>query len=210
MTAICPDGHVSATDDYCDQCGAPIGAARGGPAAGQETELLPALTSVAARAPVDLDPCPDCGATRAEADRFCEDCGHDFSGNGVPSEPAADASCWRVVVTAERERFDRYKAGGVEFPTDFTPLTIALEEPEVALGRNEVGGDPAVSRAHVRFVRRPGGTYDVIDGGSSNGTLLNDDPSPIAPHVPVPLGAGDRVQIGAWTTLRLLPPNDVD
>ena len=26
MTATCPNGHVSATDDYCDQCGVPISA----------------------------------------------------------------------------------------------------------------------------------------------------------------------------------------
>ena len=24
MTATCPNGHVSTTDDYCDQCGVPI------------------------------------------------------------------------------------------------------------------------------------------------------------------------------------------
>src|SRR6476646_1542249 len=24
MSATCPNGHVSATEDYCDQCGAPI------------------------------------------------------------------------------------------------------------------------------------------------------------------------------------------
>ena len=27
-TVTCPAGHESSTDDYCDTCGAPIGAAR--------------------------------------------------------------------------------------------------------------------------------------------------------------------------------------
>ena len=209
MTAICPEGHVSTTDDYCDQCGARIGAARARSAAGQETELLPALTSVAVRTRVDLEPCPHCGAARAEADRFCEDCGHDFSGRDGASEPDAHAGFWTVVVTVDHERFERAVLDGIDPPADFAPPTILLKEAEVKLGRIEVGGDPAVSRTHLVLVRQSDGTYAVVDDGSANGTVVNESPSPIPPRIPVRLGPGHRVQIGAWTTLTLLPPSDI-
>jgi hypothetical protein len=204
---MCPDGHLSATEDYCDQCGVPIAA----PPAGQETEILPALTAVASRPAVELEPCPDCGATRMEGDRFCEDCGHDYSVEGVGSAPEqpTPVACWTAVVTADPKRFERLAPDGIDLPDDFAQFTIRLEADEVTLGRTEIGGDPAVSRLHARLVRQPDGTYVLSDQGSSNGTTLNDDPSPITPHVPVPLKAGDRVQIGAWTTLTLVAPEGV-
>ena len=30
---------------------------------------------------------------------------------------------------------------------------------------------------------------------------MNDDPAPIAPQTDVPLADGDRVHVGAWTTI---------
>jgi hypothetical protein len=213
MTATCPDGHVSSTEDYCDRCGIRMAPApSAGPPAGQETELLPALTAVAARPAVDLEPCPDCGAPRMEGDQFCEDCGHDYSlASAVPSgEAHASSACWTAVVTADSERFEDLAPDGMEFPKDFVPFTIPLEQAEVRLGRAEIGGDPAVSRLHVRFCRQPDGAYALVDEGSSNGTILNDDSSPITPHVVVPLKAGDRVRIGAWTILTLMAPDGAD
>jgi pSer/pThr/pTyr-binding forkhead associated (FHA) protein len=43
----------------------------------------------------------------------------------------------------------------------------------------------------------------IIDQDSTNGTTLNGSPDPIPPHVPVPLNDGDRIHIGAWTTITL-------
>jgi pSer/pThr/pTyr-binding forkhead associated (FHA) protein len=43
----------------------------------------------------------------------------------------------------------------------------------------------------------------VVDLGSSNGTYLNDSYDPIRPHQPVPVGDGDEIHVGAWTTLTL-------
>jgi hypothetical protein len=42
-----------------------------------------------------------------------------------------------------------------------------------------------------------------VDPGSANGTRINDGNEPIAVNVPVPVGAGDRIHIGAWTTITL-------
>ena len=39
------------------------------------------------------------------------------------------------------------------------------------------------------------------DLGSTNGTMVNDNPLPIAPREAIPLADGDRVRVGAWTTI---------
>jgi pSer/pThr/pTyr-binding forkhead associated (FHA) protein len=49
--------------------------------------------------------------------------------------------------------------------------------------------------------RRGDGGVVVRDLGSTNGTMLNDDPVPIAPQTVTPLSDGDRVHVGAWTTI---------
>ena len=60
MTVRCPSGHESQTQDYCDQCGAPI----------ITTQVLSTVeeldTSPAARS----EHCPACGATRSGEDRY--------------------------------------------------------------------------------------------------------------------------------------------
>src|SRR5262249_8727034 len=125
------------------------------------------------------------------------------------SNPRRRQSARGAVVSADHERFEQVAPDGIQFPEDFAPLTILLDKAEVPVGRTEVGGDPGVSRRHALLVRRPEGTYSVVDAGSANGTVVNDELPPIPPHVPVPLDAGDRVRIGAWTTLTLVPPKVV-
>jgi hypothetical protein len=36
-----------------------------------------------------------------------------------------------------------------------------------------------------------------------NGTTLNDDPTPVGTEAPVSLADGDRIRLGAWTTITL-------
>jgi len=83
----CPAGHTSASRDFCDVCGARIGAPASTPQAPQ---------ALAAESPEPAEPCPQCGAARSG--RFCESCGFDFdadpepaaagSGPAAPGEPA--------------------------------------------------------------------------------------------------------------------------
>ena len=47
------------------------------------------------------------------------------------------------------------------------------------------------------------GGWAVVDLGSSNGTYINDDTTPIPANTPVPVQAGDQIHVGAWTTLTL-------
>ena len=202
MTVRCPSGHESQTTDYCDVCGAPIAGA---------TAIMPAVeeadTSPAAR----REPCPACDAPRSGDDRYCEGCGHDF----LAPPPAAVS--WEAVVTADRAQFDRLAVAGVTFPDDYSERRFSLVEGENRIGRSHGRPDedcpeidlaappidPGVSRLHAVVERRGDGACVVRDLGSTNGTALGDEPAPIAPHTDVPLGDGDRIRLGAWTTITL-------
>ena len=61
--------------DYCDQCGAPIGAVA---TPLQPTVELPILEDADTSPSEVRDPCPVCRAPRSGDDRYCEGCGHDF------------------------------------------------------------------------------------------------------------------------------------
>jgi ribosomal protein L40E len=76
MIAICPVGHSSLAQDYCDVCGLPIDH----DSAGQPT-APPA--SVASAAP-NRQACPNCGADNSVDALFCENCGYDFTTGTMP------------------------------------------------------------------------------------------------------------------------------
>ncbi|MFJ6717715.1 FHA domain-containing protein [Streptomyces sp. NPDC091259] len=61
--------------------------------------------------------------------------------------------------------------------------------------------DPGVSHQHAVLVQQPDGNWAVVDQNSTNGTTINGGEDPIQPYVPVPLADGDRVHVGAWTTI---------
>lgn len=215
--ATCPAGHDSATDDYCDVCGAPMpgGSGRGGsgpvvPAGGVE------------------ETCEACGAVRVG--RFCEECGQDsLNPVAAPARPAAGGSAggpvvpvsWHVTVEADREYFERVvavggpDAGAMAFPRFCPPRRFALSGRQVSIGRRSrsrgifpevdlVGPpeDPGVSHHHAVLVASGGG-WAVVDVGSTNGTTVNGGDTPVPPNRPHPLEPGDRVHVGAWTTITL-------
>lgn len=94
----CPDGHESATSDYCDVCGAPMNGAPSAAAGAAESPGagagIGAEPVVAPPSPGPVDPgtedpastqaCPHCGAVNAEANLFCEVCGFDFTTGVMP------------------------------------------------------------------------------------------------------------------------------
>jgi hypothetical protein len=69
--AVCPNGHDSASDDFCDTCGMRIG---GSPPPGspQSTAWPDSVSAPTA------EPCPRCGTPRSG--QFCESCGYNFAG----------------------------------------------------------------------------------------------------------------------------------
>jgi hypothetical protein len=204
MTIFCPNGHRSAASDYCDTCGARLDSHP--PADGAVVAVDEPDTAAAA----EPEPCPDCGVPRSRGDRFCEACGHDF----VAAVPVV---VWEALVSVDRQRYGRFADSGLAFPDQQSEQRVALDRAEVNIGRArpgaqepapdiDLGGvhdDPAVSRLHAALVRQPDGGYAVVDLDSTNGTTVNDDPEPIAANTPVPLRDGDRIGLGAWTTVTL-------
>ena len=258
--AICPNGHLSDTADYCDQCGAKIGgdpsvavpgaagAAAGPPAAPAAASApAPAASSGATKA------CPACGAPNAEGDKFCEVCGYDMAlgapgapgpapapvGAPVPAEAASSAPAaapasapfstpavpsgrafvtptWQAVVVADRDYYDRMQAEEIPFPAVYPDRVFSLTTLRAVIGRRsasrginpeiDLSGapeDPGVSHMHAVLVGSPDGGWTLIDPGSANGTFLNDSTDPIDTNRAIPVSDGDRIHMGAWTTLTL-------
>ncbi|MGA5299179.1 FHA domain-containing protein [Nucisporomicrobium flavum] len=214
-TYACPKGHVSATDDFCDTCGARMsGAAPAAPAtAGAATG--PAMSGAAPAGPA----CPHCGAPRAGSGRFCEDCGFDHHTGKIPAlggsgEPAP---AWTATIAADREYFEANAIEGVDFPAETRTRTITLPSPQARIGRHSTSkgtspeidladDDPGVSHAHALLTLSVDGVWLLTDLGSTNGTYVNDEQKPLAAGHSRGLADGDRVHVGAWTTITLHAP----
>jgi hypothetical protein len=211
--ATCPKGHQSATDDFCDTCGAKIGGTMAIP---QPSPAVPP----AAQSPGT--PCPHCG-TPSGAGRFCENCGYDTSTGKVPTlspAPAATTGQWTATVTADRAWFDANAIEGVTFPAAVTTRTVALPPPQIRIGRRSRSKgtdpeldlsaeplDPGVSHSHALLTLNIDGVWLVSDLGSTNGTYVNDENRPLTAGQSRTLGDGDRVHVGAWTTITLHAPS---
>ena len=221
--ATCPKGHTSVATDYCDECGAAMSPTPAAPATASTVEAPPdpAVTG---------EPCPECQTPRDG--RFCEVCGHDFLAAPSPNpastvEPAAippaKILAWRVVATADRAYYDRMQAQAepdaepVAFPPFCPERRFELSGQQVLVGRRsrsrgiepgvDLTGPPedaGVSHSHALFVATADG-WSIVDLDSANGTYVNDADQQIPANQPVPLKAGDRVHVGAWTTLTLTP-----
>jgi hypothetical protein len=164
-------------------------------------------------------PCPQCGAPRTGDDRYCEGCGYDFvAAPAVAADPGngpVPAASWEAVTSADRAQFDRLAPAGLEFPSEYPERHFPISGAEVVIGRthppaqppdiNLAGApeDPAVSHRHALLERQDDGSYKLRDLGSTNGTTLNDDPTPINRDTGAPVADGDRIHLGAWTTLTL-------
>ncbi|MBJ7338104.1 FHA domain-containing protein [Mycolicibacterium sp.] len=198
---ICAEGHTSTAEDYCDVCGAPIA----GSAARSAEQAAPVAKA-----------CPACGAS--VSGRFCETCGHD-SALPAPSTPTQAPVVWTAVVTADRAFYERVVARGgpdtVDFPQFFPERRIILQGDAALIGRHnrdqgvapeiDLGLQPAdrgVSTQHAVLRLRDGGPT-VTDLGSTNGTSLNDSEELLANGEETPLADGDRIHVGAWTTITI-------
>jgi hypothetical protein len=222
----CPAGHDSATTDYCDECGAPMSGAPSSedPAA---TAALAAVPPAAKRCAACGEPrdgrfCEVCGH---DADRpvpaapaAAPEPGRLLTPAAGPDRPAAVT--WTAVVRADREWFDHVRATGgsamaeVEFPPYCPERRFVLSGSQLRIGRRsrsrgihpeiDLTGpplDPGVSALHALLVSRPDGGWDLVDVESTNGTVVGEATAPVPPHRPVPLASGDRIKLGAWTTI---------
>jgi FHA domain-containing protein len=205
--ATCPAGHDSATTDYCDTCGAPM--------TGKDRATAPT-----APAATPAQHCAQCGATRDG--RFCESCGHDAAKpvDPLPAVAATGPGAWSALVQADRSWFEEVRShngpdvANLEFPQYCPDRRFILSGTRVAIGRRsrargiepdiDLSGpplDPGVSALHALLVARLDGGWELVDLDSTNGTTLGDAPEPVAPNIAVALAHGDRIKLGAWTTI---------
>jgi hypothetical protein len=214
-TYACPKGHTSSTDDFCDECGAKIGG----------TAVTAPSPQSAASTPDAGDTCPNCGTPRAGSVRFCEDCGYDHSTGKVPvlappvpAPAAAPAGSWTATVRADRKYFEDNAIEGVEFPSDPGERRITLPIPQARIGRRSTSKgtnpeidladtDPGTSHSHALLTLSVDGTWLVSDLGSTNGTYVNDEQSPLTAGQTRAVKDGDEVHVGAWTTITLHAPD---
>ncbi|MDT5032288.1 MAG: hypothetical protein QOC94_2459, partial [Actinoplanes sp.] len=183
----------------------------------------PSLPTTPARSPGSGTPCPNCGTPRTGNWRFCEDCGFDHTTGKLPVLDVAPTppkpGQWTATVFADREYFHANAIDGVEFPADSTDRTLVLPAPQARIGRKSASKgtnpeidlsapplDPGVSHSHALLTLSVDGVWLVCDLGSTNGTYVNDEPKPLSAGQSRALADGDRVHVGAWTTIALHAP----
>jgi hypothetical protein len=200
----------------------PAGAAGAGVGSGSGSASGGA-PSASPSGPQDAEICPHCGTPRTGNWRFCEDCGFDHTTGKVPAmEPppaARPAGRWTATVGPDRAYFEANAIDGVAFPADARAREVDLPAPQVRIGRRSrsqgtdpeidlsaAPADPGVSHNHALLTLNIDGVWLVSDLGSTNGTYVNDDPRPLTAGQSRSLGDGDRVHVGAWTTITLHAP----
>ena len=89
----------------------------------------------------------------------------------------------------------------LQFPLDLDENLIGRRNerrsvyPEIPLT------DPGVSTRHAKLVRSPEGGWQLLDVGSTNGTMHNG--SPVIPGLLTAILAGDQITLGCWTRIIL-------
>ncbi|MET7430350.1 FHA domain-containing protein [Streptomyces flaveolus] len=139
----------------------------------------------------------------------------------APHAPQApQPTTWTATIGPDREYFMAMmqrsgpEAAGLNLPAYSPEQQRTLTGNQVTIGRrrHSTGDtpdidlsvppeDPGVSHQHAVLVQQPDGSWAVVDQNSTNGTTVNMSEEPIQPFVPVPLQDGDRVHVGAWTTI---------
>lgn len=108
------------------------------------------------------------------------------------------------------------EAAGLNLPAYSPEQHLPLAGGQITIGRRRASTgespdidlsvppeDPGVSHQHAVLVQQPDRSWAVVDQNSTNGTTINGGEEPIQPYVPVPLSDGDRVHVGAWTTITI-------
>ncbi|MFF8604625.1 FHA domain-containing protein [Streptomyces sp. NPDC015346] len=138
-----------------------------------------------------------------------------------PQQPQAPMG-WSAFIGPDREYFlammqrSGPEATGLNLPAYSPEQHLPLQGNQVSIGRRRHSTgespdidlsvppeDPGVSHQHAVLVQQPDGSWAVVDQNSTNGTTINGAEEPIQPYVPVALQDGDRVHVGAWTTITI-------
>jgi hypothetical protein len=211
----CPACGAALDGRFCEECGQDSLATVSG--AAPTTPDGPAGSVAGPPVPVEE---PAAGSSGAAA-RVAADAPADAPRDG---DSGVAVGSWEIVVTADREYFERMQAlrgpdaGAVEFPRFFPERRFPLAGSQVLIGRRsrsrgihpeiDLTGPPedaAVSHLHALLVPLAEGGWAAVDLKSTNYTYLNGSPRAIDPETPVPLRPGDYVNVGAFTRLTLRP-----
>ncbi|MFC5667586.1 FHA domain-containing protein [Kitasatospora misakiensis] len=142
-----------------------------------------------------------------------------------PHAPAAEPvrTTWFAVIAADRDYFTDMmarsgpEAAGLFFPPYCPERRIPLTgRGQLRIGRRSqhrgtvpeidlsvAPEDPGASHQHALLAEQPDGSWVLVDQDSTNGTTMNGGAEPVSPHTAIPLNEGDRIHIGAWTTITL-------
>lgn len=184
--------------------------------------LIAAVNGFACRRPgcdgvLESGSCNVCEhAARATPGTWARPTGHQVATHRVAGE-------WSALVRADRSWFDEIcRRGGpdaaiLEFPPCCPQRRFTLSGTRLAIGRGsrsrgiepdiDLSGpplDPGVSALHALLLARPDGGWELVDLDSTNGTTVGDAIDPIAPNTAVALAHGDRIKLGAWTTITIM------
>jgi hypothetical protein len=212
MTATCPQGHTSSTDDFCDVCGEPI-AGTSVPAADRAASTSPSAPSAPATpaSSLNLDPpaapaaptgppqvCPNCGDENAPDVLFCEQCGYDFTTGQLPAVAPPPAPTpgpeWVAELWIDPDWFAAQEAAGT-CATSGAPTVTPLPGTEALIGRAsksrnvvpqiDCSSDGSVSHTHAQLTLEHDRWY-IEDLGSTNGTYVGmpGDALPTTPLLP--------------------------
>jgi FHA domain-containing protein/zinc ribbon protein len=233
MTAVCPAGHTSASEDYCDVCGMPIDKSVQAPA------TPPPSTDPPTQAPAGQT-CPNCSTVNLPDALFCENCGYDFTTQSMPrplAPPQATGPNGAVTPQGQagpEETFDWVAEVWIDpawyqaqespdpLPSPGLPEVIPLRGSSLLVGRTsnsrnihpeiDCESDAGVSRRQAQLTT-DGRRWWVEDLESANGTFVG-PASGALPEDPIPVGikrelaVDDRVYVGAWTRLVIRPATD--
>lgn len=216
MTAVCPNGHTSTADDYCDVCGAPIDTSAAAPAA-----AVPAAGTPLAGTPGPIS-CPHCGVENPSEALFCEACGYDFTTGTLPRAESAPASvaetpapdavispapevtaggaqneklAWVAEVWVDPDWYAEQESDD-PMPSPGLPVVVPLRKRSILVGRTSHSRniapdiacetDTGISRRQAQLTT-DGSRWFVEDLDSANGTFVAPASEPVPPD-PIPVG----------------------
>lgn len=212
----CPDCGTPGADRFCEMCGYDF--ATGG---GRPTPRTAPAQQVPPVQPTASAPGPPVPPAASPALRGPSEPPPAPRPPDLPAPPTAGA-VWTAVVTADREYFSAVIAeagpdsASLSFPPYAPERRIPMTGSQIRIGRRsssqpsppeidlrEPPEDPGVSHVHAVLLAKPDGTWTLVDPGSTNRTCMNGSMDPIPYNVEVPVSEGDRIHVGAWTTITL-------
>jgi FHA domain len=208
----CPLCHAPRSGVFCESCGYNFSTGQGGTPA--QASPAPVLSSVTTAPPVTTAPSAPSVTPAPPVPS-----GTSVAPGAGQVAPATIPVGWTAVVAADRAYYDSVEAAsgpdgsGIDFPAYCPERRFQLTGTEMRIGRRspsrgiepeiDLTGpptDPGISRLHAVLIATPDG-WAVIDPGSANGTQLNGNDIPTGLQLPV--HDGDRINLGAWTTITL-------